>query len=128
LNLNLGRIILQLIRDYGWPIPRYGPTEKSLRIDIDAAGFSERDFVARINQEVERVELHFDSSRIPSKDEYQSWLEEVRRKVGPSDLPRVPYWTFEDLDFILLMQIAGLRQSESFFASKINQVVSSTFI
>jgi len=93
-----GRVIPRLLINYGWQIPKYGPMERSLRIDIDAAGFSERGFVARINDELKRVELHFDSTKVPDTVDYRSWLEEVRRRTGLSDLEPVPYWTFDGLE------------------------------
>jgi hypothetical protein len=72
--------------------------ERSLRIDIDAANFSERGFVARIDNELKRVELHFDSTKVPDTSDYRSWLEEVRRRVGLGDLRPVPHWTFDGLE------------------------------
>jgi hypothetical protein len=93
-----GRLIPRLLVDYGWPIPKYGPMERSLRIDIDGAGFSERGFIATVNDELKRVELHFDSTKVPDKIEYRGWLEEVRRRAGLGDLRPVPYWTFDGLE------------------------------
>jgi len=37
-------IIPYLIKNYGWPLPKYGPKEMSLRVDIDGAGYCERGF------------------------------------------------------------------------------------
>ena len=93
-----GEMVPKLIRDYGWPIPKYGPMERSLRIDIDAAGFSERGFVARIDNAIKRLELHFDSTKVPNTANYRDWLEEVSRRVGLGDLQPVPYWDFDDLE------------------------------
>jgi hypothetical protein len=93
-----GEVVPKLIRDYGWPIPKYGPMERSLRIDIDAAGFSERGFVARIDATSKRIKLHFDSTKVPNTPNYQAWLQEVRRRVGLGDLQPVPYWSFDDLE------------------------------
>lgn len=72
--------------------------ERSLRIDIDAAGFSERGFVARIDFASKRTELHFDSTKVPNTTNYQAWLEEVSRRVGLGDLQPVPFWSFDDLE------------------------------
>jgi len=93
-----GRVIPYLVENYGWPLPKYGPKERSLRVDIDAAKFSERGFIARINEELKRVELHFDSSKVPNTTIYQNWLQEVKEKAGLGDLNPIPYWTFEDIE------------------------------
>lgn len=93
-----GQVVPKLLKEYGWPIPKYGPLEKSLRIDIDAASYSERGFVARIDSELKRVELHFDRANVSDTGDYKGWLEEVGRRVGLGDLQPVPYWTFEGLE------------------------------
>ena len=93
-----GEMVPKLIRDYGWPIPKYGPSEKSLRIDIDAAGCSERGFVARIDNSLKRIELHFDTLRYQKPPNYQAWLGEVSKRTGLGDLQPVPYWDFDNLD------------------------------
>lgn len=93
-----GRVIPYLVEKYGWPLHTYGPKERSLRVDIDAASFSERGFIARINRRLRRVELHFDSSKVPNEIVYKNWLKEVKAKVGLGDLKPIPYWTFEDLE------------------------------
>lgn len=86
-----------LVANYGWPIERYGPMERSLRIDIDAAGYAERGFIALINRNLRRVDLHFDSAKVKFPD-YQSWLLDVEKKVGLGDLSPIPFWTFEQLE------------------------------
>ncbi len=90
-------IIPYLVKNYGWPIPKYGPDERSLRVDIDAESYAERGFIAKISDEQQRVELHFDSSKVPRNQEYQEWLSEIRKRVGLGDLSPIPYWTFDDL-------------------------------
>jgi len=93
-----GKIIPRLLKNYGWPLEKYGPREKSLRIDIDAAKFCERGFIAKILPELQRVELHFDRSQVPKKEPYIEWLKNVERNVGLGDLNPIPYWTFDDLE------------------------------
>lgn len=93
-----GQLIPRLVANYGWPIPKWGPLERSLRVDIDAAKFCERGFIAKINTEQKRVELHFDSTKIPSTPVYKDWLREVEKKVGLGNLDPVPYWAFDDLE------------------------------
>jgi len=101
-------IIPKLIRDYGWAIPKYGPGERSLRVDIDAANYSERGFIARINYDLKRVEIHFDSSRVPDRADYHDWLENIRRRVGLGDLQPIPYWTFDDLEERIRLKIKNM--------------------
>jgi len=103
-----GEIIPRLLENYGWPIPKYGPKERSLRIDIDAASFSERGFIARINHEQKRVELHFDSSKVPQSPAYQEWLTQISRQVGLGDLNPIPYWTFDDLEKKIQLKIGNM--------------------
>ncbi len=103
-----GGVIPKLLRDYGRSIPKYGPRERSLRIDIDAARFSERGFIARINDELKGVELHFDSNKVPDRADYRSWLEDVRRHVGLGDLQPTPYWTFDDLEKKIRLKIKNM--------------------
>lgn len=103
-----GGVIPKLLREYGWSIPKYGPREMSLRIDIDAASFSERGFIARINEELKGVELHFDSNKVPDRTDYRSWLEDVRRRVGLGDLQPIPYWTFDDLEKKIRLKIKNM--------------------
>jgi hypothetical protein len=52
-----GKVIPTLVKNYGWPLEKYGPKERSLRIDIDAAKFSERGFIARESIEVNGTKL-----------------------------------------------------------------------
>ena len=103
-----GRVIPCLVENYGWPLPKYGPKERSLRVDIDAAKFSERGFIASINEELKRVELHFDSSKVPNTTIYQNWLQEVKAKVGLGDLNPIPYWTFEDIENKIKAKIGNM--------------------
>jgi len=93
-----GLVIPRLVANYGWPIPKWGPLERSLRVDIDAAKFCERGFIANINTEQKRVELHFDNSQVPKTPSYQEWLQDVKNRVGLGDLDPMPYWTFEGLE------------------------------
>jgi hypothetical protein len=93
-----GSVIPSLLKDYGWPIGGYGPNERSLRVDIDADACAERGFIARIDYGLKRVELHFDSTKVPNNDAYQRWLNGVEKRVGLGDLNPIPYWTFENLE------------------------------
>lgn len=92
-------VIPYLVANYGWPLTKYGPKERSLRVDIDAAGFSERGFTAIIDENEEKIELHFDHTKVPKTPEYQSWLVEVEKRVGLGDLNPIPNWTFDELEF-----------------------------
>jgi hypothetical protein len=103
-----GRVIPYLVENYGWPIPKYGPKERSLRVDVDAAKFSERGFIARINEELKRVELHFDSSKVPNTTVYQRWLKGVEAKVGLGDLNPIPYWTFKGIENKIKTKIGNM--------------------
>ncbi len=93
-----GKVIPYLVKNYGWPLPKYGPKEQSLRVDMDAAGYSERGFIAKINEEERRVEIHFNHKEVPQKEPYNAWLQTVEKLVGLGDLKPIPYWTFGDLD------------------------------
>lgn len=97
-----------LVRNYGWPISKYGPKERSLRIDMDAASFSERGFIVRISEELERVEIHFDSSKVPREAPYSNWLRTVETRVGMGDLNPIPYWTYDDLAEKIQMKIKNM--------------------
>lgn len=97
-----------LVQNYGWPIAKYGPREQSLRVDIDAAGFAERGFIGIINEDLQRVELHFDSTKVPKTTEYTQWLAQVNRRVGLGDLNPIPYWSFEDLEKALHKKIRNM--------------------
>lgn len=97
-----------LVKNYGWPIPKYGPRERSLRVDIDAAKFSARGFIAKINEKLKRIELHFDSSKVPNTSPYKSWLQGVKNRVGLDDLNPIPYWTFEDLERKIRLKIKNM--------------------
>jgi hypothetical protein len=103
-----GRVIPKLVENYGWPFSKYGPNERSLRVDIDAAKFSERGFIARINEELERVELHFDNSKVPRTTIYQNWLRSVKTKAGLADLNPIPYWTFADIENKIKSKIGNM--------------------
>ena len=97
-----------LVKNYGWPIPKYGPKERSLRVDIDAAKFSERGFIAKIDEKLKRVELHFDSNKVPNTSSYQEWLQEVKKRVGLGDLNPIPYWTFDELETKIRLKIKNM--------------------
>jgi hypothetical protein len=103
-----GELVPKLLKKYGWPIPKYGPSERSLRIDIDAAGCSERGFYARIDKESKRVELHFDWAKVPDSENYRNWLEEVKKRAGLGDLEPVPYWTFDGLEEKICFKIKNM--------------------
>lgn len=91
-------IIPNMIKNYGWPLPKYGPKELSLRVDIDAKSYSERGFIIKIDYDLKRVELHFNATKVPKKQPYIDWLKIVNKRIGLSDLNPIPFWTFEDLE------------------------------
>jgi hypothetical protein len=76
-----GKVIPTLVKNYGWSLEKYGPKERSLRVDIDAAKFCERGFIAKILPELKRVELHFDSKQVPHKEPYIEWLKVIEKQV-----------------------------------------------
>lgn len=103
-----GKVIPNLVENYGWPLPKYGPKERSLRVDITAANYAERGFIVEIDEEAKRVEIHFNQNMVPKKQRYITWLQNVEKRVGLGDLKPVPFWTFDDLEKKVQLKIKNM--------------------
>ena len=88
-----------LLPNYGWPHAQAGKKypldEKSFRQTLNGRNITDRGFSIRVNNEEQKVEIVFDSTKVSSK--HGDWLQSVADRVGLGPLPVTPYWGFNDL-------------------------------
>ena len=88
-----------LLPNYGWEHEeagtKYPVDEKSFRQTMNGQTFTDRGFKVRVNRNLRRVEVVFDSKEVSPR--HSIWLAGVKEKVGLGPLPVTPYWEFNDL-------------------------------
>ncbi len=85
---------------YGWPSTKAGTKypvdEMSFRATINASVYTDRGFGIHVNDDVQRVEVTFDSTKIGGN--HETWRQTVLKRVGHlHDFDINPYWGFNDL-------------------------------
>lgn len=89
-----------LLPNYGWTHQKaggeYPADEKSFRMTMNGASYTDRGFKITVNREANRLEVEFNSAMVSSR--HREWLESVRARVGHlGPLDRTPYWRFNTL-------------------------------
>ncbi len=92
------RIVPQiLLPKFGWPHQeaglRHPIEERSFRQTINAASFSDRGFIVKVDRLSRRVKINFDYSKVDNK--HLEWKESVLTNAGDEGLNPIPYWTFD---------------------------------
>jgi hypothetical protein len=87
-----------LLPYYGWPHQdaglNYPTNERSFRQTIRSGIYSNRGFSIKINKEEEKIEVHFDYTKV-DQNVHGNWLEEIASRNKLS-LDPAPYWGFND--------------------------------
>jgi hypothetical protein len=102
-----------LLPKYGWPSAeagrKYPVSEMSFRATLNAKNYTDRGFKIKVNDDEQRVEISFDSSRIDSRHEV--WKKSVLTRVGHlNSFDTIPYWGYFDL-----FHKAGLKLTNCFY-------------
>ncbi len=88
-----------LLPKYGWKHQeaggKYKSTELSFRQTIHGQSSSDRGFLVKIDRKSQRVLISFDWSEVDVR--HNSWLKNVKKRVGLKELDPQPYWGFDDL-------------------------------
>ncbi len=90
-----------LLPQYGWTHKmaggKYDLNEMSFRQTIHGLTNSDRGFIVKINRELEKVLISFDSKLVSEK--HSNWLISVKNRIGLGELSPQPYWGFDDLEY-----------------------------
>jgi len=109
-----------LLPEFGWEHQeagrRYPKGEKSFRQTINASGFSNRGFIAKVDRKERKVLIDFDPSKIVGKD-HPEWTRSVSHKI----LDPKPYWGFDDL-----YHKAGTKLHNCFFVNAESKRINGT--
>ncbi|MFA5012745.1 MAG: MvaI/BcnI family restriction endonuclease [Ignavibacteria bacterium] len=94
------RFVPQLfLLKYGWKHKeagkKYPKNEMSFRQTIHGLSASDRGFMVKINRNDKKVLISFDNTKVSCK--HKSWLKQVNKRIGLSELNPQPYWGFDDL-------------------------------
>ena len=123
----IARLVPRLLLPYyGWQHAEagklYPETERSFRQTLYGLKASGRGFYLVINYVTERVEVHFDASKVDTSM-HSEWLADVESKVGLGDLDPIPYWTFELLEEKLTNKLNNML----YFRAKTKRVEGTEF-
>lgn len=88
-----------LLPKYGWRHQeagsKYKRTEMSFRQTIDARSRSDRGFCVVVNRRERKICISFDAPSVDTR--HTAWLEDVKHRVGLTELNPQPYWGFDDI-------------------------------
>ena len=88
-----------LLLKYGWAHKEAGKkhpeNEMSFRQTIHGLSPSDRGFIVKIDRVNRKVLISFDNTKVSEK--HGDWLNNVRNRIGLSELDPQPYWGFDDL-------------------------------
>lgn len=89
------RLVPQLLLpEYGWP-DQIRENELSFRQTLRATQATDRGFGISINDELQRLEVYFDSTLV--QERHTEWLYSVEARAGLGPLDTTPYWSLQDL-------------------------------
>ncbi|MCL2679305.1 MAG: MvaI/BcnI family restriction endonuclease [Dehalococcoidia bacterium] len=102
-----------LLLNYGWAHNdaggKYTANEMSFRQTISTITRSDRGFKVVIDRKAQKILISFDAASVDNR--HASWLEQVGRRIGLSELSPQPYWGFVDLE-----HKAGTKLLNAFYA------------
>jgi hypothetical protein len=88
-----------LLPKFGWLHKeaglRHPSDEMSFRLTISATRITDRGFGLRLNKDIRKLSVIFDSSKTNSR--HQEWLHSVLGRNGSLNLDIEPYWSIDDL-------------------------------
>jgi hypothetical protein len=88
-----------LLLNYGWQHKeagkKYPEEEMSFRQTIHGNSPSDRGFMVKIDRKNRKLLISFDYRKV--SDNHKYWLQEVKKRIGLSELNPQPYWGFDDL-------------------------------
>lgn len=107
-----------LLPEFGWAHQaagqRYEQNEKSFRQTINAANYSNRGFIIKVDRNERKILVDFDCRHIES-DAHPEWIKLVSQKI----LSPKPYWGFDDL-----YHKAGTKLHNCFFVLAESKIIN----
>lgn len=99
----IGFIPQLFLPKYGWKhkqaCKKYPATEMSFRLTVNAANYTERGFIVKIDRKEKKIKISFNAKKVDEK--HKAWLNKIERNVGLKELSPQPYWGFNDLSNII---------------------------